>query len=248
MLVRFPKYVEDEEPGLIRAGHGIKSVEHATEVNRLLIARFFHNVHLVLSRGKQGEQGEEEEQGEGVWLANDAQGPRARKRGTMKGPQGEESSGSEEEGDGQGNEKEEGEEGEGQEEEEKEWEEDDLPREMVTPDRKGTVLVTLREGLPYDLWCAFLFSFLGVELTGLGRDVVGIAKRGFVVPRGQGPKGVQMTEQNRRTFTLHRSFAFVPGFWKGYTHSRTRMPRGAPNEDLLKGVGRCRTWEWSARS
>lgn len=112
--------------------------------------------------------------------------------------------------------------GDSDEEEEEEMIQSDLDDDFATTAtgaKEGTILVTLKDSLPYTLW-----------------DVPKLATRP--------PK----SSSNPR-YRLLRSFAFHPDLYPGYSHRRTIGWREgkskSENEELLSGSGGLRTWEFA---
>ncbi|KAI5453779.1 hypothetical protein NCC49_005592 [Naganishia albida] len=105
------------------------------------------------------------------------------------------------------------------------------------PAKQGTVLITLKNKLPYTLW-----------------DVHHLATRPPAHPVRVRAGDAATGKQPR--YTLLRSFPFDPAAWPGYEHRRTLgfkegVSKGA-NAELLKGKedegrGECRTWEFEPR-
>ncbi len=95
---------------------------------------------------------------------------------------------------------------------------------FLPPTIEGTLLITLKSSLPYTLW-----------------DLPHLATRP--------PNNQNQLPQPR--YRLLRSFAFWPDLYEGYEHRRTLgWKEGVSkkgNEEILKGEGGCRTWEFALR-
>ncbi|KAF8311073.1 hypothetical protein DL93DRAFT_2211241 [Clavulina sp. PMI_390] len=104
--------------------------------------------------------------------------------------------------------------------------------EQCPPPTRGTVLVTLRDAPPYTLW--YTFSLVPQDLTRLAKN-----------PPPTKPNAPPPAHK----YKVVRSFQFHPDAYRGYEHRRTIG--GATglkaNEDLQKGQGICRTWEFVLR-
>ncbi|KAG8935653.1 hypothetical protein FRC02_007162 [Tulasnella sp. 418] len=88
----------------------------------------------------------------------------------------------------------------------------------AAPSREGSVLITLRDSIPYTLW-----------------DLPTLAKRPPQQVHG-------MTSRPQPKYLQVRSFKFHPDAYPGYQHCRTIGLTNASNEDILRGP--CRTWEF----
>ena len=135
--------------------------------------------------------------------------------------------------------------------------EPDVSATSVPPRRQGSVLITIRNVVPYTLWN---IPMLGKRL----RDVLQpIAASAPSPPKGIRAPTVSDVDKNGAQYVLWRSFEFVPSNWPGYSHRRTvGFVEGlstSHNEDLLRrptqppqqgqpsgrhvGTGECRTYE-----
>ena len=139
--------------------------------------------------------------------------------------------------------------------------EPDVSATSVPPRRQGSVLITIRNVVPYTLWN---IPMLGKRL----RDVLQpIAASAPSPPKGIRAPTVSDVDKNGAQYVLWRSFEFVPSDWPGYSHRRTvGFVEGlstSHNEDLLRrptqppqqgqpsgrhvGTGECRTYELALR-
>lgn len=137
----------------------------------------------------------------------------------------------------------------------------DVSNSSVPPKRQGTVLITIRNVVPYTLWN---IPMLGKRL----RDVLQpIAASAPSLPKGIRAPTVADVDRNGARYVLWRSFEFLPSDWPGYSHRRTvGFVEGlstSNNEDLLRrpaqsprqgqpsgrhvGTGECRTYELALR-
>ncbi|KAF9516985.1 hypothetical protein BS47DRAFT_1314831, partial [Hydnum rufescens UP504] len=90
---------------------------------------------------------------------------------------------------------------------------------------RGSILITLRDAIPYTLW-----------------DIPRLAKSPPIL------KPYPVAHSPHR-YSLLRSFAFRPEVYPEYEHRRTLGGATSlePNEDLKKANGACRTWEFVLR-
>ena len=123
------------------------------------------------------------------------------------------------------------------------------------PAKAGSVLITLRNAVPYTLWDV---GSLGKRL---GTMLPIIATSAPALPKGlKAPKKGDIDAAGAR-YRLWRSFQFDPVAWPGYSHRRTvgwvEGVSTGENEDILRrgsgaskggskhdGSGECRTWEF----
>ena len=106
------------------------------------------------------------------------------------------------------------------------------------PRTQGTILVTLKDSIPYTLW----------NLKALAtRPADTLATHpAFVALNRNKTMGVQPR------YTVCRSFAFVPDLYPGYAHVKTKGA-GTPNkrdvDDVIaRGTGGTRTWEFALKA
>ena len=93
--------------------------------------------------------------------------------------------------------------------------EPDVSATSVPPRRQGSVLITIRNVVPYTLWN---IPILGKRL----RDVLQpIAASAPSPPKGIRAPTVSDVDKNGAQYVLWRSFEFVPSDWPGYSHRRT---------------------------
>ncbi|KDN52813.1 hypothetical protein K437DRAFT_289771 [Tilletiaria anomala UBC 951] len=130
---------------------------------------------------------------------------------------------------------------------------------FLPPSRAGSILITLRNAHPYTLWDV---PMLGKRLSAM---LPGIAATAPPLPKGVRTPKVADIESARAKYRLWRSFEFLPGMWKHYSHRRTigwvEGLSTSANEDILRqgvsnkgqapgksskhaGTGECRTWEF----
>lgn len=124
------------------------------------------------------------------------------------------------------------------------------------PNKRGSILITLRNASPYTLWDV---THLGTRLSSL---LPSIASAAPSLPKGQSIPTVQDIErafsftgelssnsyegndssvdEDARNYRLWRSFEFYPGNWEGYSHRRTtgwiEGVSTSNNEDILRGA------------
>jgi len=104
------------------------------------------------------------------------------------------------------------------------------------PKTQGTILVTLKDSIPYSLWN------LKALATRPG-DTLGSHPAFVALNRNK-----TMGDQPR--YTVCRSFAFVPDLYPGYAHVRTKGSReGSKRDDdvIARGTGGTRTWEFALK-
>ncbi|WFD32020.1 25S rRNA (uracil(2634)-N(3))-methyltransferase [Malassezia sp. CBS 17886] len=134
------------------------------------------------------------------------------------------------------------------------------PAPLSPPARQGSILVTLRNALPYTLWNVPMLA------KKLRQVLPSIAASAPSLPRGMHAPKLAEIDRNHASYTLWRSFQFLPQQWDGYSHRRTvgfvagRSTEN--NEDLDRrpaqdakrpgaasgrhvGTGECRTWEFA---
>jgi 25S rRNA (uracil2634-N3)-methyltransferase len=104
------------------------------------------------------------------------------------------------------------------------------------PKTQGTILVTLKDSIPYSLWN------LKALATRPG-DTLGSHPAFVALNRNK-----TMGDQPR--YNVCRSFAFVPDLYPGYAHVRTKGSReGSKRDDdvIARGTGGTRTWEFALK-
>lgn len=108
------------------------------------------------------------------------------------------------------------------------------PATFQIPYKQGTILVTLKDSLPYTLW-----------------DLPHLATKPPLALHRTPSAEASGSEQPR--YRLLRSFAFHPDLYEGYEHRRTIGWREGvskrENEEILKDprAGACRTWEFAVK-
>ena len=120
--------------------------------------------------------------------------------------------------------------------------------DVPTPDRQGTILVTLLDQPPYTLWNLPKLATKPPPTTPTETYLPSApASKGKSKPKAHG-HGVIKAQPR---YILLRSFAFEPELWDGYAHRRTiGFKEGlsmAQNEEIVGRKGRARTWEFAAR-
>ncbi|KAK0564824.1 hypothetical protein OC844_001535 [Tilletia horrida] len=120
---------------------------------------------------------------------------------------------------------------------------------MAVPKRAGSVLITLRNCVPYTQW----------DVPTLGKRTQAmlpiIQRSAPALPKGQrAPTPAELARSfpdPKKSYAVWRSARFEPATFPGYSHRRTvGFVEGLStegNEDLLRsgtgGTGECRTWE-----
>jgi len=111
------------------------------------------------------------------------------------------------------------------------------PIDLTSPPKtQGTILVTLKDSIPYSLWN------LKALATRPG-DTLGSHPAFVALNRNK-----TMGDQPR--YNVCRSFAFVPDLYPGYAHVRTKGSReGSKRDDdvIARGTGGTRTWEFALK-
>ena len=140
---------------------------------------------------------------------------------------------------------------------------DSVWRPLAPPTRQGSVLITLRNAVPYTMWNV---PMLGKKLRLV---LPSIAASAPTLPRGVHVPTLADVERNGAQYTLWRSFEFFPEDFPAYSHRRTigfvEGLSSSHNEDLHRrpnqeerlrtlqvrgkhvGTGECRTWELALR-
>lgn len=113
---------------------------------------------------------------------------------------------------------------------------DDMDSPIETQTAKGTILITLRNVVPYTSWFVYFslnILFCNVHLG--NRDVPRLAKNP--------PPPTQGSTPSNPRYTLLRSFAFHREIWDGYEHRMTKGLRAHGTGKTGEG-GEDRTWEF----
>lgn len=119
-----------------------------------------------------------------------------------------------------------------------EEEEEDDPKSSLPPRVQGTILVTLKDSVPYTLWN--LKQLATKPPASLGAHPLFVALN----------RNKVMGPQPR--YTVCRSFAFDPKLYPGYAHVRTKGSSGGDGKKdgddvIARGTGGLRTWEFALR-
>ncbi|WFD07924.1 25S rRNA (uracil(2634)-N(3))-methyltransferase [Malassezia vespertilionis] len=131
---------------------------------------------------------------------------------------------------------------------------------FTPPVRQGSVLITLRNAVPYTLWNV---PMLAKRLRSVLAPTLAAAPP---LPKGMHAPTIDDVDRRAAQYAQWRSFEFHPGDWAGYSHRRTvgyiEGRSTSHNEDLLRqtapdekqeremrrgrhvGTGECRTFEF----